>query len=67
MSSQTTLSIRRCLRLFIVIVGLGQSSAWAAVFTVNSTVDAVDFKPGDGVCETALGNGVCSLRAAIQE
>jgi len=41
--------------------------AAAAVFTVNSTADAVDANPGDGVCETASGNGVCTLRAAIQE
>ena len=36
-------------------------------FTVNSTVDAVDANPGDGVCETAPGNGACTLRAAVQE
>jgi len=38
-----------------------------AVFAVNSTADAVDTVPGDGVCETASGNSVCTLRAAIQE
>ena len=38
----------------------------AATFTVNSTTDAVD-ATRDGVCETATGNGVCTLRAAIQE
>ncbi len=32
---------------------------------VNSTVDAVDTNPGDGVCRT--GAGTCTLRAAIQE
>src|SRR4051812_18327090 len=36
-------------------------------FTVNSTTDAVDAIPGDGVCETAPSNGLCTLRAAIQE
>ncbi|MCI0397112.1 MAG: right-handed parallel beta-helix repeat-containing protein [Chloroflexi bacterium] len=36
-------------------------------FTVNSTVDAVDNSPGDGRCETAPGNRICTLRAAIQE
>ncbi len=35
--------------------------------TVNSTLDEVDALPGDGHCETALGNNVCTLRAAIQE
>ena len=42
-------------------------TAVAATFTVNSTADAVDVSPGDGVCETGTGNGVCTLRAAIQE
>ncbi len=37
----------------------------AATFTVNSTADAVDANPGDGVCATA--GGVCTLRAAIME
>ena len=39
--------------------------ASAADFTVNSTVDAVDANPGDGVCATAAGE--CTLRAAFQE
>ncbi len=34
-------------------------------FTVNSTLDVADANPGDGVCRTA--DGVCTLRAAIQE
>lgn len=38
-----------------------------AIFTVNSTADATDANPGDGVCETAAGNGVCTLRAAVME
>jgi CSLREA domain-containing protein len=37
----------------------------AATFTVNSTADAVDARPGDGICATATG--ACTLRAAIQE
>src|SRR5262245_49543755 len=32
---------------------------------VDTTVDAPDVNPGDGLCETATGD--CSLRAAIQE
>jgi CSLREA domain-containing protein len=36
------------------------------IFLVNSTIDAVDATPGDGVCETATP-GQCTLRAAIQE
>lgn len=35
------------------------------IFNVNSTVDAVDAVPGDGLCETVSGE--CTLRAAIQE
>jgi CSLREA domain-containing protein len=41
--------------------------AHAAVFTVNSPSDGLDANPGNGVCETMLGNGICTLRAAIQE
>jgi CSLREA domain-containing protein/LPXTG-motif cell wall-anchored protein len=40
-------------------------NAQAATFTVNSTADAVDATPGNGVCATA--GAVCTLRAAIQE
>ncbi len=45
----------------------GQASALEATVRVNSTEDAVDADPGDGACETATGNGVCTLRAAVQE
>jgi predicted outer membrane repeat protein len=38
-----------------------------STFTVTSNADIVDFLPGDGVCETASGNDVCTLRAAIME
>ena len=41
------------------------SGAEAAIFKVNSTEDAVDIAPGNGVCMTA--GGVCTLRAAVQE
>src|SRR5262245_15221377 len=40
-------------------------AALAATFTVDSTADQVDAKPGDGKCATAVGT--CTLRAAIQE
>ncbi|HEX5690889.1 MAG TPA: choice-of-anchor Q domain-containing protein, partial [Roseiflexaceae bacterium] len=36
-------------------------------FTVNNLGDSADATPGNGICETATGNGVCTLRAAIQE
>jgi hypothetical protein len=35
--------------------------------TINNLGDGEDFAPGNGVCETATGNGVCTLRAAIEE
>ena len=34
---------------------------------VNSLGDEADATPGDGICETASGNRVCTLRAAVQE
>ena len=37
----------------------------AGAFTVNTTVDAPDASPGNGVC-AAVG-GACTLRAAVQE
>jgi CSLREA domain-containing protein len=37
----------------------------AGVFNVNSTGDAGDANPGDGICATQ--SGVCTLRAAIEE
>lgn len=43
-------------------------AAWpaaAATFTVNSTADAPDVNPGDGICSDA--SGLCTLRAAIME
>ena len=43
----------------------GFKPAVADTFTVNSTSDAVDKTPGNGICATAAN--VCSLRAAITE
>lgn len=60
-------------RVLALIVGLISCTCLlavpvqAATFTVNSTADAMDANPGDGVCGTAPGGGVCTLRAAIQE
>jgi CSLREA domain-containing protein len=53
-----------CLLVFVTWIEFAPAAA-AATFTVNTTADEVDVTPGDGVCLTA--NGVCSLRAAIQE
>src|ERR671923_1826190 len=44
-----------------------RASPSASPFTVNSNADAGDWNPGDGICETANGNHVCTLRAAVQE
>ena len=46
---------------------LASTASAQAALTVNSTADSADSSPGDGVCETAPGNGECTLRAAIQE
>lgn len=59
--------LRRALRLLIPLIAFCQAPAWAATFQVNSTLDAIDAAVGDGICETASGNGICTLRAAVQE
>jgi hypothetical protein len=46
---------------------MAASPAHAATFIVNSPLDAADATPGDGVCETAARNAVCTLRAAVME
>lgn len=46
---------------------VAQASPPGGTHQVNSTADAVDANTGDGVCETAAGNGVCTLRAAVQQ
>ena len=48
-----------------VVVGMVSHAALAATFTVDSTDDKVDAKPGDGKCATDVGT--CTLRAAVQE
>jgi CSLREA domain-containing protein len=50
---------------FIAPATTAPSPALAATLTVNTTVDAADAQPGNGVCATATGQ--CSLRAAIME
>lgn len=44
----------------VPVVGL------AAIFNVNSFGDGVAANPANGICETVAGNGICTLRAAIQ-
>ncbi|MCB8981345.1 MAG: CSLREA domain-containing protein [Ardenticatenaceae bacterium] len=52
--------------LWLFLATLQIKASPNATFTVNSTVDAVDVNPGDGVCETAVA-GQCTLRAAVME
>lgn len=59
------IKVRNLLVTALVLWGCILSSASAAVFTVNTAVDAVDSDTSDGVCLTAAGE--CSLRAAIQQ
>src|SRR5438270_3867587 len=42
-------------------------ASFPEIFVVNSTGEGDDAFPGDGQCETAVGNGVCTLRAAMEE
>jgi len=52
----------------VLILLISASSVKAqTTFNVNSTIDAIDANPGNSICEIASGNGICTLRAAIQE
>jgi len=56
--------------VFSVLIISFPLSALAKEFIVNNTTDQADANFGgvfDGVCETVIGNGACTLRAAIQE
>jgi fibronectin-binding autotransporter adhesin len=52
-------------------VNATQAAPFPVIISVNTTFDASsgadDAFPGDSQCETAVGNGVCTLRAAIEE
>jgi hypothetical protein len=39
----------------------------SSVFNVNNSGDGDDITPGNNICETGTGNGICTLRAAITE
>jgi CSLREA domain-containing protein len=59
---------RRCAHALwegLAIGMLFMATAQAQNFTVDSTTDAVDAVPGNGICADASKN--CTLRAAIQE
>ncbi len=49
----------------LVLVSCCALPGFSATFAVDSTFDAPDAVPGDGVCETV--DGVCTLRAATME
>jgi hypothetical protein len=57
--------LRRAFALTLVLAAYGARAA-GLVYHVNSTGDLVDAAI-DGVCETATGNGICTLRAAFME
>jgi CSLREA domain-containing protein len=64
------LSQGRWIRLLLCFLGGlgsldGTALARAPALIVNSTLDAVDATPGDGLCATS--GGLCTLRAAVQE
>jgi CSLREA domain-containing protein len=56
--------MRRPLHLLVWLVLLLAAPASANDYTVDSTADAADPNPGDGICDDGAGN--CTLRAAIQ-
>jgi len=61
---------RRLASLCAICLGLALYVAPAragGTFNVNTIADQMDANPGDGVCATAIGSGVCSLRAAVME
>jgi len=62
---QSRLTTWRAISFLIVLMGM--RCADGAVFNVNSPADVNDATLGDGVCETATGNHVCTLRAALDE
>jgi len=56
-----------CLAVLAVgLFGLDRS-AFATFYQVNSTADVPDANTATAACETAAGNGVCTLRAAVQQ
>jgi len=64
----TRLVMRSCAWIAVAVLGgFLALPALGTTFIVNSALDVTDANPGDGACETATGNGICTLRAAIQE
>ena len=66
MGSRTILLAAAIVALALTSVLAGPTrTVEAATLVVNSTADANDDSPGDGVCATS--GGQCTLRAAIEE
>lgn len=65
----SVIGLLSCLTFWLLVAGLGAPATVHATgpYIVNSVVDAIDAQPGDGLCETAPGNGICTLRAAVNE
>jgi hypothetical protein len=52
---------------FVFSLAVTAGKAEATTFWVNSAADEIGLSPGNGTCETAPGNGVCTLRRALHE
>ncbi len=63
----TALVLLALVALALMIAAPLRAAPNSNTFTVNTTADATDVAPGDGVCETAPATNNCTLRAAIQE
>lgn len=66
--AKTVLSVAAA--LLLQALAATPALALGVLYQVNTTADdpnTHDPAPGDGFCETAFGNGVCTLRAAIEE
>ncbi|MFZ1426924.1 MAG: right-handed parallel beta-helix repeat-containing protein [Geminicoccaceae bacterium] len=53
--------------LVIGLIGLVPRQASAASLLVDTTRDAIDVTPGDGICQTSATIPECTLRAAVIE
>src|SRR5690242_3922614 len=60
-------AVRAWVRLAMAcaLIGAVSATAQAATFIVNSSGDAADAIPGNGVCADSAGR--CTLRAAVEE
>lgn len=64
MKAKSLLTMLAIFLLLALVPGVQPAKA-ENTFTVDSTKDAVDANPGDGICSSAEGE--CTLRAAIME